>query len=176
MVTPNMVAATSGLESSCLGATCSSMPVIAATALLKIVAEKELMPATSTMEGNMAISDAPTYGEVSPDAMVDTITLGTPTGSLRMPAVAIAVPPEPPMEKTPSKRPLAYSVGKSFSTPRVMVSVAKARSFFSAMVDISISTAAATSVLVTSGMVCGSNTPQWMVMVLMPSSSKRVLT
>lgn len=107
----------------------------------------------------MAMSDAPTYGEVSPDAMVDTITLGTPTGSLRMPAVAIAVPPDPPMEKTPSKRPLAYSVGKSFSTPRVMVSVAKARSFFSAMVDISISTAAATSVLVTSGMVCGSNTP-----------------
>lgn len=31
--------------------------------------------------------------------MVDTITLGTPTGSLRMPAVAIEVPPEPPMGK-----------------------------------------------------------------------------
>ena len=54
-----MVAATSGLLSSCLGATCSSMPVMAAMALLKMVAEKELMPATSTIEGNMAMSDAP---------------------------------------------------------------------------------------------------------------------
>ena len=108
--------------------------------------------------------------------MVDTMTLGTPMGSLRMPAVAMAVPPEPPMENTPSKRPFAYSVGRSFSTPRVMVSVAKARSFFSTMVDISMSTAAATSVLGTSGMVCGSKTPQWMVRVLTPSSSKRAFT
>ena len=57
-----------------------------------------------------------------------------------------------------------------------MVSVAKARSFFSTMVDISMSTAAATSVFGTSGAVCGSNTPQWMVSVFTPSSSKRAFT
>ena len=35
------------------------MPAMALTALSKMVAEKLLMPATSTMEGNMAMSDAP---------------------------------------------------------------------------------------------------------------------
>ena len=35
------------------------MPAMAFTALLKMVAEKPLMPATSTMEGNIAMSDAP---------------------------------------------------------------------------------------------------------------------
>ena len=93
-----------------------------------------------------------------------------------MPAVAMVVPPEPPMENTPSKRPLAYRLGSSFSTPRVMVSVAKARSFFSTTTERSMSMAAVTSVLGTSGMVCGSNTPQWMVRVLTPSSLKRDAT
>lgn len=108
--------------------------------------------------------------------MVDTITFGTPMGSARMPAVAMVVPPEPPMENTPSKRPFAYRLGSSFSMPRVMVSVAKARSFFSATTDISTSMAAATSALVTSGLVCGSNTPQWMVSVPTPSSSNLFFT
>ena len=93
-----------------------------------------------------------------------------------MPAVAMVVPPEPPMENTPSKRPLAYKLGSSFSTPCVMVSVAKARSFFSTTTERSMSIAAVTSAFETSGMVWGSKTPQWIVRVLIPSSLNRAVT
>jgi aldehyde dehydrogenase (NAD+) len=40
----------------------------------------------------MQMSLGPTYGRVSPLAMVDTMTLGTPTGKARMAAVASVVP------------------------------------------------------------------------------------
>ena len=40
-----------------------------------------LSPATSVIEYIMAMSAAPTYGATLPEATVDTITLGTPTGS-----------------------------------------------------------------------------------------------
>ena len=42
---------------------------------------------------------------MSPAAMVDTTSLGTPTGSARMAAVAIAVLPEPPAASTAEQRP-----------------------------------------------------------------------
>ena len=42
------------------------------------------------------MSTAPMYGLVSPAAIVETISFGTPTGSARIACVAIEVPPEPP--------------------------------------------------------------------------------
>ena len=141
-----------------------------------MVFENELMPDTSTMEGNMLMSDAPTYGVVSPDAIVETITFGTPIGSCCIAAVAIEVPPDPPIEKMPSKRPFAYSAGTSFFTPSVIVAVASARSRFSTSVERSMSTAALTSSFGTSGAKVASKMPQWMVSVLMPSCSKSCFT
>ena len=46
---------------------------------------------------------------MSPEAIVDTTSLGTPTGSARMAAVAIAVLPEPPAASTPWQRPSSNS-------------------------------------------------------------------
>ena len=56
------------------------MPAIAAAALARMRAETELMPATSTTEAASSMSLAPTIGRVSPAAIVETISLGTPTG------------------------------------------------------------------------------------------------
>ena len=49
----------------------------------------------------MEMSLGPTYGRVSPLAIVETIIFGIPIGSLRIPAVASVVPPEPPAEIIP---------------------------------------------------------------------------
>ena len=59
----------------------------------------------STTEYISVMSLTSTYGAVLPDAIVDTITFGTPTGSVRIAAVIIVVPPPPPRPSTPSKRP-----------------------------------------------------------------------
>ncbi|CRH71314.1 Uncharacterised protein [Chlamydia trachomatis] len=62
VVTPNIVAAISGFEF-LSGDVCVkpwSMPTIADMALLKIVREKVLMPAISTIDGNRQMSLAPT--------------------------------------------------------------------------------------------------------------------
>jgi hypothetical protein len=56
----------------------------------------ELSPATSTIEGIMTMSLVPTYCDTLPEAMVDTMTFGTPIGKARMPGVASDVPPLPP--------------------------------------------------------------------------------
>ena len=39
-----------------------------------------MMPDTSTIDGNMLMSAAPTYGVVSPEAIVETMIFGTPIG------------------------------------------------------------------------------------------------
>ena len=72
------------------------MPAIAAAAFARIRAETWLIPAMSTTEYVIVTSTAPTYGRVSPEASVETISFGTPTGSARIARVAIAEPPEPP--------------------------------------------------------------------------------
>ena len=63
--------------------------------------------AEQSLEGYIKISLVPTYIDTSPAATVETITLGTPTGSALMPGVTIEVPPLPPKEITPSNLPSA---------------------------------------------------------------------
>jgi hypothetical protein len=63
----------------------------------------------STTEYIMVTSLTSTYGSVLPDAMVETITLGTPTGRVRIAEVAIEVPPVPPMPRMPASWPSSYS-------------------------------------------------------------------
>jgi hypothetical protein len=69
----------------------------------------------STTEYIIVTSTAPTYGRVSPDATVETISFGTPTGRARIAVVATDVPPEPPSARTPCKR---TSVDSGRSCPR----------------------------------------------------------
>src|SRR4029450_13516140 len=52
----------------------------------------------------MAMSLSPTYGRVSPAAMVETMSLGTPTGRACMAAAASDAPPLPPIARVPSRR------------------------------------------------------------------------
>ena len=65
---------------------------------MKIFVEIELIPATSTIDGIITISLAPTYGAVFPDATVDTMTFGTPIGRALIAGVTNEVPPVPPKE------------------------------------------------------------------------------
>ena len=83
------------------------MPASAWAALASTRSEMRLMPATSVTEYIMQMSEGPTYGFTSPEATVETMTLGTPIGRPRMARVASAVPPEPPAEMRPprSRRP-----------------------------------------------------------------------
>ena len=53
----------------------------------------------------MQMSATPTYSRVSPAAIVETISFGTPTGSACIARVAIAVLPEPPAARMPWMRP-----------------------------------------------------------------------
>ena len=48
------------------------------------------------------MSVGPMYWPTSPEATVEIITLGIPTGRLRIAGVASAVPPEPPAEMIPA--------------------------------------------------------------------------
>lgn len=57
--------------------------------------------------------------------MVETMSLGTPIGSARMPCVAIEVPPEPPAEIRP---PRSRRVRRKASKARPMAAVALPRS------------------------------------------------
>ena len=79
-------------------------------------AETWFIPAMSTTEYIIVTSTAPTYGRVSPDAIVETISFGTPTGSARIACVAIAVPPEPPSAGRRRARPSACR--RSTTRPR----------------------------------------------------------
>ena len=81
------------------------MPASAPAALAMIRAETRLTPAMSTTEYIIVTSTEPTYGLVSPDATVETISFGTPIGSSRIACVASAEPPEPPSAPIASSRP-----------------------------------------------------------------------
>ena len=85
------------------------MPQIAPAARARIWREMRLMPATSTMLGNITMSFTPTYCDVLPLASVVTMTFGNPIGNARMAAVPMAVPPPPPREITPS---ILFSCGQ----------------------------------------------------------------
>ena len=151
------------------------MPTMALAALVKMRLEISLRPSASTTEGIMMMSLVPTYWATLPEAMVETITLGTPTGRARMAGVAREVPPLPPMERMPSSLPRAKSSGTSFSAPRAITSMASPRSFLAASAARSTPTAAATSALLTSGVNRGSKTPVWMQRVWRPAASIRSL-
>ena len=58
------------------------MPQIAPAALARMRRESGFSPAMSTTEYIIVMSFTSTYGAVLPDAIVETITLGTPTGSV----------------------------------------------------------------------------------------------
>ena len=86
------------------------MPAIAAAALARICAEIELMPGdVGDRRHQRDVGRRRRSRACRPAATVETISLGTPTGSARIAAVAIAVLPEPPAASTPSKRPSACS-------------------------------------------------------------------
>src|SRR4051795_12431230 len=72
----------------------------------------------STTEYIIVTSAAPTYGRVSPDATVETISLGTPTGRSRIACAAIDELPEPPTAATPSTRPSECSRESTAAAPR----------------------------------------------------------
>ena len=128
---------------------------MAAAALARMRAETELMPATSTTEAASSMSLAPTIGRVSPAAIVDTISLGTPTGSARMASAAIEVLPDPPAASTPSQRPSAYSRSTTAVAPRAIASTAWPRSPAARSASTSAPAAAPTSSRVTSGSTSG---------------------
>src|SRR6188472_101759 len=97
VVTPNIVSPIGGRSSPLVG--------IALAALPSTCREMRLRPATSVTEYIMAMSEGPTYGATFDDATVDTISLGTPTGSARIAGVTSAVPPDPPAPMMPESSP-----------------------------------------------------------------------
>ena len=104
------------------------MPAMAAAALPSTSREIRLRPATSTTEYMMQTSLAPTYGDTSPEAMVDTRSLGSPTGSPAMTCAAIDEPPEPPAASTPPTRPRATRSATTAAAPRPIAVTARPRS------------------------------------------------
>ncbi len=152
VVTPNIVAPTSGRASGRAGTSTCAIAAIAAAAFARIRSEIALIPAMSTTEYVIDTSTAPTYGRVSPEAIVETISFGTPTGSARIARVAIDVPPEPPSARIPWSRPSSYSRRTTASAPRAIVSTASPRSVSAAR---SAPAAAATSAAGTSGSASG---------------------
>jgi hypothetical protein len=77
------------------------MAQTAAAAFARIRRESRFNPAMSTTEYIIVMSLIPTYGRVSPEASVETMTFGKPTGNARMADVPMVVPAEPPIEMTP---------------------------------------------------------------------------
>ena len=136
------------------------MPAIAAAALARIRPEMELTPATSATEAISVRSVAPMYSVVSPAATVDTMSLGTPTGSARIAAVAIAVLPLPPAASTPLQRPSARSRRTSAAAASAIAVTAAPRSRPSASAARSTPASAATASRPISGSApCGSKVP-----------------
>ena len=78
----------------------------------------------STTEGIIVMSLVPTKALTSPPARVETISLGTPTGKVRIPAVAIEVLPLPPMLRMPSSLPSSCSLWTMTARPVAMVFMA----------------------------------------------------
>ena len=83
-MTPNIEAVISGFSSRSGGTWADAMPASAAAAFVRICAEIRLMPAISTTEYIIVTSTEPTYGLVSPEATVETISFGTPIGNCRI--------------------------------------------------------------------------------------------
>ena len=83
-MTPNIEAVISGFSSPSGGAVAFAIPASAPAAFVMIRAEIRLTPAMSTTEYIIVTSTEPTYGLVSPEATVDTISFGTPIGSWRI--------------------------------------------------------------------------------------------
>ena len=104
------------------------MPAIAPAALVRIREEIWLIPEMSTTEYIIVTSVAPTYGRVSPEATVETMSFGTPTGRSRIACAAIDELPEPPTAAAPSRRPSACSRASTAAAPRPMASTAAPRS------------------------------------------------
>src|SRR5438128_5079040 len=160
VVTPNIVAATSGrLSPAASPARAFAIPAAAPAALLRIRAEIRLIPAMSTTEYIIVTSTAPTYGRVSPEATVETISFGTPTGSCRIAWVTIEEPPEPPSPSTASRRPSPYSCFTTSAAPAPIAVTAPPRSPAAASCATAAPPARATSSRETSGSTCGSLTP-----------------
>ena len=127
VVTPNIVAPISGRSpSSGAGAFDHARDLPAAFA--RIRAEIRLTPAMSTTEYIIDTSTAPTYGRVSPEATVETISFGTPTGSARIAKVTSEEPPDPPSPRIPSSLPSACRRFTTSAAPRPIVSTAAPRS------------------------------------------------
>ncbi len=82
----------------------------------------------SMTDGISVMSVTSTYCAVLPEASVETISFGTPTGSVRIAAVIIAVPPPPPRPSTASMRPSRCRAGTSAQAPRSIASMAGPRS------------------------------------------------
>ena len=104
------------------------MPAMAAAAFPSTRRLIRLMPATSTTEYMTQTSLAPTYGDTSPEAMVDTSSLGKPTGSAAKTWAAIDEPPEPPADSTPCTRPWAARTATTAAAPRPISVTARPRS------------------------------------------------
>ena len=81
------------------------MPAMQWAAFPSTADEMRLTPATSATLYIMVTSLHPTYGPTSPDAMVDTITLGKPTGSDLKAGAMRAVSPDPPIPIMPENSP-----------------------------------------------------------------------
>ncbi len=109
----------------------------------------------STTEYMSVTSFTSTYGAMLPEAIVDTMTFGTPTGSVRIAAVTIVVPPPPPRPSTPSNRPSAYQAGRRAHAPRCIASTACPRSPRARSVARSVPAARATSSAPTSVSISG---------------------
>src|SRR5918998_1158484 len=74
------------------------------------------------------MSTAPMYGLVSPDATVETMSFGTPTGRSRIARAATDELPDPPSDSAPSTRPSPCSRRSTSAAPRPMASIAAPRS------------------------------------------------
>jgi hypothetical protein len=108
VVWPSIVMPTQRSPSRPIGRPASrAMPATAAAALSKIAREISLRPQMSITECMTVTSPSPTNGPKArrPDALGDTITLGTPTGSACMAAAPSSAPSAPPRHSTPCTRP-----------------------------------------------------------------------
>src|SRR6185503_1432521 len=91
------------------------------------------------------MSVSPTYGRTSPEAIVETISFGTPTGSRCIAAAASDVPPLPPRARIPSSRPSPWSRVTTSAAPSRIAAIAAPRSPASASALRSAPPAVATS-------------------------------
>ena len=91
------------------------MPVTPVAALPSTRREIRLRPAMSVTEYTRVMSEGPTYPATFPEAIVDTISLGTPMGSARMAGEISAVPPEPPIPSMPPISSRVWTKNKRFS-------------------------------------------------------------